>query len=394
MSAKLKGPNYFLPGTVYDAALDRIRWLFDEFDGRVSCSSSGGKDSTVIMELAAIVAKEQSNPRPLRVHWLDQESEYGATVNYMRYLRDERPDIELDWWQIPFQLYNSTSHANQWETAWDPALDDDTWIRPKEPAGQSQQVSPLPKVDRFKTTLHALHVVEGGAVLTGMRCEESPQRRLTMTANPGYKWATWSSDKPSMPYQRFYPIYDWTYRDVWHSIEDHGWRYNSFYDSMFQYGVPTTHMRVSSFHHEMSMHHLLHLQEVEPETWERATRRLPGLSSYAHTADDIKAASGDLPYMFANWTEYRDHLIANLVKDPKDRAKFWALAANAELRLPHVPRSLISKQLCRSVIANDLFGVMLTGWVDVQGHPTKRANWLQRPTRPDDAEELGRAVRN
>ena len=46
-------PKYIIEGkNVYEAALDRIRWLFEEFDGHVSVSNSGGKDSTVCVELA------------------------------------------------------------------------------------------------------------------------------------------------------------------------------------------------------------------------------------------------------------------------------------------------------------------------------------------------------
>src|SRR5690606_5749057 len=92
---------------VYDAALGRIRWLFEEFDGKVSVSCSGGKDSTVVVELAAMVAKERGD-LPLDVWWLDQETEFQATVDYMRYLMYERDDINLRWYQIPWRLENAT----------------------------------------------------------------------------------------------------------------------------------------------------------------------------------------------------------------------------------------------------------------------------------------------
>src|SRR5699024_4125832 len=47
---------------VYEAAHDRIRWLFKEFDGKVAVTFSGGKDSTVTMEIAARVAREGGYP--------------------------------------------------------------------------------------------------------------------------------------------------------------------------------------------------------------------------------------------------------------------------------------------------------------------------------------------
>jgi predicted phosphoadenosine phosphosulfate sulfurtransferase len=41
----------YLPKTVLEAAKERIRYLFDEFPVVVA-SVSGGKDSTVVLELA------------------------------------------------------------------------------------------------------------------------------------------------------------------------------------------------------------------------------------------------------------------------------------------------------------------------------------------------------
>src|SRR5438309_1370030 len=80
-------PRYVSSRTVYDAALDRIRWIFDEFDGDVTVGTSGGKDSTVVMELAAIVARERGVK--LRAWFLDQECEFQSTVDYMRHLMYE-----------------------------------------------------------------------------------------------------------------------------------------------------------------------------------------------------------------------------------------------------------------------------------------------------------------
>ena len=48
---------------VFNMALDRIRYLFDEFENMMVCIS-GGKDSTIVFNLCKIIAKEK-NKLPL-----------------------------------------------------------------------------------------------------------------------------------------------------------------------------------------------------------------------------------------------------------------------------------------------------------------------------------------
>ena len=96
---------------VFDAALDRIRMLFDEFDD-VIVSTSGGKDSTVIFELTMMVAAEK-NRLPQKVLFLDQEAEYTKTIEYIRKVM-HRADVQPIWLQIPFKIFNATSKYKQW----------------------------------------------------------------------------------------------------------------------------------------------------------------------------------------------------------------------------------------------------------------------------------------
>ena len=88
----------YLNQNVFDAALDRIRWLFDEFDNLL-VAVSGGKDSTVVLNLALMVARERDR-LPLPVLFVDQECEWSLTIDHIRTLRDH-PDIDLKWLLAP-----------------------------------------------------------------------------------------------------------------------------------------------------------------------------------------------------------------------------------------------------------------------------------------------------
>ena len=352
--------HYTLTGrNVYDAALDRVRWLFDEFDNDVAVANSGGKDSTVCVELAAIVNAERGLP-PLRVVWLDQEAEFEATVVYQRYLMEERDDIDFHWYQIPFRLENATNSADPWLKVWDPEHPEE-WLRPKEPGTIHSSPYP-PTMDHFYELLSTINRDTAPAVLTGMRIEESPHRRLTLTTNPVYKWVTWGTYAPGRHGDRFrfHPIYDWSYRDVWRAIETNGWRYNTHYDDMYRYGVPTRNMRVSNYHHETALSSLKYLQEIEPETWEKATRRLAGISTRGHLGTEQYFSQ--LPFMFGSWDEYALHLIDNLIPE-EDRQIYLRHRQSLENQAPWAKPEERGKALVNAVITNDTWGTLINNFV-------------------------------
>lgn len=344
-------PLYVARTDVLTAARNRMRWIFDEFDGNVSVSNSGGKDSTVVLELAAEVARE--NGVKLKVVWLDQEAEFGSTVDYQRYIMYERDDIDFHWYQIPFKLFNGTSHDANWLNVWG---EGEEWVRPKEPNSIHENTfldrNGQP-IDRFKPLLGAMNKETGGAILTGMRAEESPGRRIFMVSNPCYKWVTWGSRVEGNSSARmFHPIYDWSYRDIWKTIYDNDWRYNAMYDHMYRYGIPTRQMRVSSYSHTQALGALMYLQETEPETWEAATRRLAGLSTQAHVGNNSKMVDG-LPYMFRDWEEYMHHLIDNLVTDPEAQDKFRHMYTSICTSFPHADTETVAENVIISVMLND-----------------------------------------
>lgn len=370
---------------VFDAAVSRVRWLFDEFDGRVSVSISGGKDSTVIMEIAAMVARERG--QRLKVQFLDQEAEWQGTRDYLRHLKDDREDLDFDWYQIPFRLFNAASHEDEWGYMWEEGRPDDYYMRPPEP--DSIRVNDF-GVDRFSDVLREMNARVGGAHLTGMRAEESPTRRLGMTTRPAYKWATWGAGSPLADKNKpgtfwlMHPIYDWSFRDVWQAIEQNGWRYNRIYDELFRYGTSHRDMRVSSLIHSGAVRHIEQIQEIEPHTWERLSIRFAGTNAAAHVGEDSLAEfRGKRPFMFDTWEEYWAYLIENLIKE-EHREKFYGMMETAKAQLPWMHRDRIAQKMLPMVMKNDYFSdYSFSKWV------TASVQWAEAYQRqngplPDD----------
>lgn len=341
---------------VLDEALDRIRFLFDEFP-EVVVSTSGGKDSTVVFELAKIVAREKGR-LPLRVFWLDQECEFEATVDYIKTVMYD-PDVTPMWYQIPFRLLNATSGDETWLNVWG---EGEEWVRDKDPISIKENTFGSTRFVALMEEVMKQTCDKPTAVLTGMRAEESPTRLVAVTEHATYKGITWGNKiDAGRDIYNFHPIYDWGYLDVWKAIHEHGWAYNAHYDALFRYGTPVRKMRVSNYHHETAVHSLFLLQEIEPDTYERATQRISGLDTAGKMGKDDWFVY-ELPFMFQSWAEYRDYLLENLITDPKTKESFARRFASIERRYSRTVGPEMYKTFINSILCNDVEMTKLANW--------------------------------
>jgi predicted phosphoadenosine phosphosulfate sulfurtransferase len=344
--------RYFLKQNVFDAALERIEYLFKEFPN-VVVNFSGGKDSTVILFLSIMVA-EKLNRLPVKVMFLDQEAEWQVVIDYVRKIMDD-PRVEPRWLQVPFKLYNATSGDEPWLYCWEPGKE---WIRDKEPDSIKENVY---GTDRFAQLFvnfmeHEFNQ-EPGCCIAGVRCEESPSRHSALTSQVTYKDITWGNQFGKKYNQyTFYPLYDWIYKDVWKAIHENKWPYCKIYDYMYQHGIEVRKMRVSSVIHETALNTLTYMQEIEQENWNRITRRLSGLNTVKHLQKDFFIPK-ELPWMFRSWKEYRDHLAENLIVDPDIKKKMKKrFKRDMELYVPEIHEKLIKMHIA-SIMVNDWEGI-------------------------------------
>lgn len=340
--------KYYLEQNVLEAARERIAFLFDDFE-HIVVGYSAGKDSTVVLELALEEARKRGR-LPLPVMFLDQEAEWQATVDLAREVMS-RPDVKPYWLQIPIKLFNATSAEADWLECWNPS-EEDKWMRKKEPDAITENVYGTDRFAQMFTNFLKVHFPgERACYVSGVRTEESPTRMMGLTHQATYKWVTWCKRLTPGMHWTFYPIFDWSWTDVWKSILDHNWPYNKVYDYQYKYGVSVNDMRVSNVHHETAVKALFWLQEIEPDTYAKLTQRIAGIDM----AGKMGAANyfvRKLPYMFRDWRDYRDFLLEKLVVDDKKHIFVTHFAKQDELYQGLAGDRLYKEQV-QTILTND-----------------------------------------
>lgn len=344
---------------VLEASIKRIEYLFEEFENLAVCIS-GGKDSTVILNLALKVA-EQKKRLPLNVVFLDQEAEWQHTIDFVRETFQDKRIVPV-WIQCPMKLFNATSHTEDWLECW---KENGEWMRPKEPNSIKVNVFGTDRfAQMFPAILNWLYPEKKACFLTGVRAEESPIRRIGLCTASTYKHITYGKilNKSKEQYN-FHPLYDWSYKDVWHAIQKFGWPYCKLYDLMYQAGEKPRDMRISNLHHETAVMQLLFLQEIEPDTWKALVKRLGGINSTKHLAKESQKVPKELPEAFDSWKEMRDYLTEHLITDSEQReifAKKWLQMDEqyAEIK----SKESMHKTQVRALILNDYHLTTVTNW--------------------------------
>ncbi len=363
----------YLKQNVWDAALDRIRWLYDEFD-HVQVCFSGGKDSTVLANLTVQVAREKGR-LPVPLLFIDQEFEWQAAIEYVRRTM-HREEFEPRWVQT---LITSSKHiisgrgTGKVQHCWTPG---GPWTREKE---QDSLKLDFGTTDFFQIMAGSLShfYPEGRACnLGGVRGAESSGRIRAVTSDVTYKGVTWGKiiDRKKHYYD-FYPLYDWSVRDVWKAIGDNGWDYCELYDRMFQQGYSLDDMRISDLYSSTSVRHLQRLAELEPETWERIVGAIEGASALSHLQEQFTTAK-ELPEVFVDWVEYRDYLLEHLV--PKEdwllyQKRFAAYEARFGIN------DSLTRYMVNSILVGDREGTRLRNWASEFDFYAKNARTRRNP---------------
>ena len=276
----------YLDMNVYDAAVARVQWTFDNFE-RVYVSFSAGKDSTCMLHL--VMAEAIKRGRTVGVLLIDLEGQYKKTIEHAQKMREMYKDhSEWFWVCLPIHLRNAVSVYEPFWKCWDKDAETD-WIRPM-PDGCISDVNFFPF---FKDGMEFEEFVplfgewysqgQPCACMVGIRSDESLNRYRTIANRykTPYKGKQWTTKVTEHCYN-VYPIYDWKTEDDWIYQGKHPeLPYNQLYDYMYLAGVPLSNQRICQPYGDDQRRGLWLFHLIEPDTWARVVARVNGANSGA-----------------------------------------------------------------------------------------------------------------
>lgn len=312
---------------VYDLALERINRTYDIFDN-VVVMFSGGKDSTVCLNLTLQVAKER-NKLPLEVFFFDEEAIPYETIDYVKRVAD-LPEVNMNWLCLPVKHRNGCSRSQPYWHPWAPE-DKDKWVRPmpehdcvitydmvdKFPTEPSQRPS-VPDCNGLLFTPDKWGEV---ALIMGIRSEESLTRyRTILQTGDGKRYEDYMINLKSKTalgnVWKVCPIYDMKTVDVWTAPKKYGWDYNTTYDILEKLGLTHLQQRCAPPYGEEPMRGLWQYSIAFPDIWDKMQTRVAGSATAARYANTELYGFGGLPDKPADM-EWIDFVKYYLSKHPQ-----------------------------------------------------------------------------
>lgn len=384
----------YLEKNVLESTYERLEFIFNEFDN-VYFSFSGGKDSSVMTQLANKVAKKLN--RKFDVLYIDLEGNYKSTRKHVIEISKLEQIDKFYWVCLPIKLRNAVSQYQTHWVCWDENYrkNGGKWIRTRPSNsvninnyldyGWDWFEEKMQFEDFIVRFANWYATIKNGKVAAGIgiRANESLNRFRTIIneKKETYKskqWTTLIKDTEKEVYN-FYPLYDWETKDIWIATFKENLIYNEFYEIMYKAGLSIHETRLCQPYGDDQRASLDQFKFYEPETWGKVLMRVNGANfgniyansiatgtkylykpehltwqEYAiYLLETIGSANYDLMIHYAqkikkflNW--YREHENIDIIPDEAD------LHLEAKRKVPSWRR------VCKMILKNDYYGKTLS----------------------------------
>lgn len=327
--AKKMAKRIYKEKNVYDAAIERLDFIFENFE-RIYISFSGGKDSGVMLNLVIDYMRKRGITQKIGIQIMDNEANYEQSMEFMhRIIRANRDLLDVYWCCLPITLpCTVSSYAVNWQ-CWG-ENDKERWIRPMPKDDYIVNFENHP-FDFFVEDMEYDEFWDGFAEwysqgkscanLIGIRTVESLNRfRAIMNdKKETLKGQMWTKKNTEHTYN-VYPLYDWRTEDIWTANAKFEWDYNKLYDLFYLAGVPVHSMRVASPFMSESKSSLGLYRVIDGNTWARLCARVQGANFMATYGKQLGYNSFKLPEGHT-WKSFVKFLLDTLPEEVAENFK-------------------------------------------------------------------------
>ena len=272
---------------VYDASQSRLEYIFNEFEN-VLVAFSGGKDSSVCLNMVYEYAKAHGMLDKVAMYHLDYEAQYQMTTDYVTKVFSEYPGIKKYWLCLPIAAQCCCNMTSGTWIPWEREKQN-IWVREMPDSeyviNQDNVQFQFKEGDmdyKVQTNFSKWFSKECGktAVVVGIRASESLHRYVAVSKDDkkiiydGKKWCS-VIDKNTV---NAYPIYDWETSDIWTANAKFEWNYNKLYDLYYQAGLKIDQMRVASPFNDCASETLKLYKVIDPNMWGKMVSRVNGVN--------------------------------------------------------------------------------------------------------------------
>lgn len=361
---------------VHSASIERLDYIYSKFK-KVYVSFSGGKDSGVMLNMA-IDAARRHNRLPVHVLIIDLEAQYNHTIDYITRMVS-KPEVKPYWICLPIHLRNAVSQYQPHWICWDEDKRS-AWVREYPP-----HASVINDSDYFPFFRKGMEfeefVLEFGkwfadgedtACLVGIRAAESYNRYRTIAnfTKKRYHSKQWSTEIDTHLYN-FYPIYDWSTKDIWIANGKYNYEYNRIYDLMHLAGVPLSQMRLCQPYGDDQRKGLYLYKILEPETWSKVVNRVEGANFGNRYSENNRIALGNYKMNLPEghtYESYAKFLLSTMPPYLKDHynskitkfLEYWkkngylnAIPEVADPKLESQKKAPSWRRICKVLLKND-----------------------------------------
>ena len=269
----------YLNINVYDATLERIEYIFNEFDN-ILIAFSGGKDSSVCLNLCYDYAIKHNQLEKLAFYHLDYEAQYQMTTDFVDETFKKFNDVRRFWLCLPIKAQCCCNMKSGYWIPWEEKKKD-IWVRnmPQYDYVINQNNCEF-KYKDFDYTVQDNFCewfskkYGKTAVVVGIRTDESLNRYRAITKNKIEKY----KNKSWININKAYIIYDWNVEDIWIYNAKFDKPYNKLYDLYYQAGLDLEEMRVASPFNDCASSTLKFYKVIDPNNWGKMVNRVNGVN--------------------------------------------------------------------------------------------------------------------